>query len=128
MAAVGEALHALSLRLYNLGLRAPWLQTGIRSTPEWLHFLPDGTEYRKVAPGSQVVKAIIPGDVPQLVYNIRYYGRDYRRAGKYTSRTVATKEPFDFDKMYASAPLKPADIKEIPRPGAMVSRHEYPRQ
>lgn len=75
--------------------------------------------------------------------------RDYRRNSKYTARTVASKEPFDFDKvrvqeacqhactcthpmphdmlhahaqMYASAPVKPEDIKEVPRPEMMTHR------
>mmetsp|Transcript_2571 Transcript_2571/g.6865 ORF Transcript_2571/g.6865 Transcript_2571/m.6865 type:complete len:125 (+) Transcript_2571:86-460(+) len=122
MAAIQKALSSMMTSLYNMGLRAPWLVTGTRSTPDYVHFLPTGTEYRKHAPASQEVKAVIPGDVPQLVYNIRYYDRDYRRNNKYTMRTVATKEPFDFETMYASAPTKPSEIKDVPRPEFMTHR------
>lgn len=39
-----------------------------------------GTEYRRFSPGSQPVKAIIPHDVPQLVYDIKYFGASPRPA------------------------------------------------
>lgn len=51
MSDIGKALNKLMLTLYNSGLRAPWLLTGIRSVPEYLHYLPNGLEYRKNAPG-----------------------------------------------------------------------------
>jgi hypothetical protein len=48
--------------------------TGIASTPDYLPYLPPSTEYRKFAPGSQPVRAIIPHDVPQHVFDIKYFG------------------------------------------------------
>ncbi len=35
---------------------------------------------------SSMQTAIIPGDVPQLVYDIKYHTRDYRRHNTYTAR------------------------------------------
>jgi len=63
---------------------------------------------------SQPINAIIPHDVPELVYNTRYYGRDYRRNNKYSARTV-DRTPLDVDRMLASMPLTPEDIKFAPR-------------
>lgn len=100
--------------LYSLGVRRPWEITGLTSTSDYLHYLPKATEYRKFAPGSQPVKAIIPHDVPQYVYDIKYFVRDYRRNNKYTARTVTASEPLDTQKMFASAPLKPEDVKTAP--------------
>ena len=89
------------------------------------------------------VQAIIPHDSPRLVYDIKYAreslsydgdfldddlsrsllsARDYRRHGKYTSRAVDAKAPLDLDKMFASAPVLPAEVKEIARPPIMPNR------
>jgi hypothetical protein len=46
------------------------------------------------------VSAVVPHDVPALVYDTRYYGRDYRRNNKYTKRVV-DRTPLDVDKVRA---------------------------
>ncbi|PNH05088.1 hypothetical protein TSOC_008684 [Tetrabaena socialis] len=117
-----EVLKSLGGLLARIGLKEPWKMTGVRSLPDFEHYLPVGFEYRKFAPGNQPVKAIIPRDPPKLIYDIKYFVRDYRRNNKYTARTVDTKTPFDFEKMYASAPLKPEEVKNVPRPDIMPTR------
>lgn len=112
----------VSQLLARLGAKKPWEITGIASTPDYLDYLPKAGEYRKFAPGSQPVKAIIPHDVPQHIFDTKYFVRDYRRNSKYTARVVETKTPFDFSKLYADAPLKPEDVKYIPTPGLVQDR------
>lgn len=101
--------------------KKPWEVTGIASTADYLEYLPTGTEYRKISPGSQPVKAQVVHDVPQLVYNTRYYVRDYRRHNSYTARTV-DHSPLDVDKIIAALPLKPEDISYAPLPESVKDR------
>lgn len=115
MASVQVALYNVCKSLYNMGMRAPWLMTGIRSDPAYEHFMPNGEGYRVVAPASRPEKPIIPGDVPQLVYATKYWERDFRRNSKYVARTVKGGEGLDVSKMFASAPTKPEQIVEIVR-------------
>ncbi|KAG2452783.1 hypothetical protein HYH02_003013 [Chlamydomonas schloesseri] len=116
---MAEALKALEKVLLRI---APWRMTGIRSIPEFEHYLPMGLEYRKFSPGTQPVKAVVPHDAPKLVYDIKYFVRDYRRNNKYTARTVDAKTTFDFDKLYAGMPTKPEQVKNVPRPLVMPTR------
>lgn len=95
------------------GIKRPWQITGIASTADYLDYLPKSGEYRKHSPGSQPVDAIIPHDVPQFVFNTRYYVRDYRRHNKYTMRTV-DRAPLDLEKMLSGLPLKPEDVTYSP--------------
>uniref|UniRef100_A0A7S0R5J3 Uncharacterized protein n=1 Tax=Chlamydomonas leiostraca TaxID=1034604 RepID=A0A7S0R5J3_9CHLO len=107
--------------LYKVGIKEPWFWSGSWTNPDFLHFLPSGHEYRKVAPGSQLVKAKVPHDHPSLVYDIKYHVRDYRRNNIWKARTVDAK-PFDFSKMFADAPLTPKELKEVPIPAMMPTR------
>ncbi|GFH26240.1 uncharacterized protein HaLaN_24354 [Haematococcus lacustris] len=116
-----KALEKVRNALYSIGLREPWKVTGSWTVPDYLHYMPDGTQYRKVSPGSQPIKAIIPHDHASLVYDIKYHPRDFRRNNKFTARTLDTK-PYDFDKMFASAPLTPSQLKLVERPGLMPTR------
>ncbi|KXZ49771.1 hypothetical protein GPECTOR_19g222 [Gonium pectorale] len=116
------ALQALKRVLYSVGIKEPWKMTGVRSLPDYEHYMPMGLEYRKFSPGTQPVKAVIPHDSPRLVYDIKYFVRDYRRNNKYTMRQVDTKIPFDFEKLFAAAPLKPEEVKFVPRPAVMPTR------
>ncbi|KAJ9506619.1 hypothetical protein QJQ45_018323 [Haematococcus lacustris] len=93
-----KALEKVRNALYSIGLREPWKVTGSWTVPDYLHYMPDGTQYRKVSPGSQPIKAIIPHDHASLVYDIKYHPRDFRRNNKFTARTLDTK-PYDFDKV-----------------------------
>eukprot|EP00775_Hariotina_reticulata_P003065 gene3065-3345_t len=79
------------------GIKKPWQITGIASTADYLDYLPSASEYRKHSPGNQPVKAQIPHDVPQYVFNTRYYVRDYRRNNQYAARTV-DRAPLDVEK------------------------------
>jgi hypothetical protein len=45
---MAEALKALEKVLLRI---APWRMTGVRSIPEFEHYLPMGLEYRKFSPG-----------------------------------------------------------------------------
>jgi hypothetical protein len=119
---LGTRAWAFCEKLYAMGIRAPWLMTGHRSVPDFMPYMPSGHDYRKHAPGSQPVTAIIPGDNPSLVYDIKYHVRDYRRNNKYVARTCDVKTPLDVDKMFQSAPLKPEDVKEVERPDMMPTR------
>ncbi|KAF6259746.1 hypothetical protein COO60DRAFT_1638175 [Scenedesmus sp. NREL 46B-D3] len=107
------------------GVKKPWEITGIASTADYLEYLPGADEFRKHAPGSQPIKAVIPHDVPQLVFNTRYYVRDYRRHNKYSMRKV-DRSPLDFSQvravveLMASMPIKPEDVSYAPR-SAMVN-------
>lgn len=74
MAEVTKTLVAVRDALYKVGIKEPWKMTGSWSIPEFLHFLPTGREYRKISPGSQPVKAVVPHDAPSLVYDIKYFG------------------------------------------------------
>ncbi|GAB4819643.1 hypothetical protein N2152v2_006689 [Parachlorella kessleri] len=73
MKRVGDALR-------GLGIRPPWAFTGPVSTPEYLNHLPVATEYRKHAPGSQPLRAVVPQAEPDRIYDIKYFVRDTRRA------------------------------------------------
>ncbi|GIL66046.1 hypothetical protein Vafri_19594 [Volvox africanus] len=119
--AAKNALKALKDVLYRVGIKEPWKMTGVRSLPDYEHYMPTGLEYRKFSPGTQPVKARVPHDAPKLVYDIKYFVRDYRRNNKYTARTV-DKSPFDFEKMFADAPVKPEEVKFVPRPATMPTR------
>lgn len=44
-------LKTLKDVLYRVGLKEPWKMTGVRSLPEYEHYLPKGLEYRKFSPG-----------------------------------------------------------------------------
>jgi len=122
MSSVTKTLASVREALYKVGLKEPWRVTGAWSLPDFQHFLPSGHEYRKHSPGSQTVKAKIPHDSPRLVFDIKYFVRDHRRNNKYMARTVDAKTPFDFDKMFASAPVKPEDVQMLPSPGVMPTR------
>lgn len=122
MAAAEGVLQKVGALLSRLGAKKPWEITGIASTPDYLEYLPPATEYRRFAPGSQPVKAIIPHDVPQHVFDIKYFVRDYRRNNKYTARAVGFKEPYNFSKLYERAPLKPEDVTYIARPATVQDR------
>lgn len=117
-----KALKSVVDGLAKVGIKAPWRYTGSWTTPDYLHYLPTASEYRRVAPGSNTVKAKVPSDHPSLVYDIKYFVRDHRRSSSYTARTVDAKTGFDFDKMFANAPLKPEEVKTIPRPPVMPTR------
>lgn len=99
-----------TLARFLKGIKKPWEFTGLTSTVDYLEYLPSPEEYRKHSPGSQPVSAIVPHDVPALVYDTRYYGRDYRRNNKYVARTV-DRTPLDADKMVASLPLTPEEVQ-----------------
>eukprot|EP00882_Tetradesmus_deserticola_P001535 GHRQ01001657.1.p1 GENE.GHRQ01001657.1~~GHRQ01001657.1.p1 ORF type:complete len:115 (+),score=38.10 GHRQ01001657.1:240-584(+) len=103
------------------GVKKPWEMTGIASTADYLDYLPGADEFRKHAPGSQPIKAVIPHDVPELVFNTRYYVRDYRRHNKYSMRKV-DRSPLDFSQLMSSMPLKPEDVSYAPRSGLVNDR------
>nr|7ARC_r Chain r, B14.5a [Polytomella sp. Pringsheim 198.80]7ARD_r Chain r, B14.5a [Polytomella sp. Pringsheim 198.80] len=107
---------------YSVGLKEPWKMTGIRSLPDFEYYLPFGLTYRGISPGNQPIKAVVPHDVPKLVYDIKYFARDYRRNNSYTVRSVDSKTPFDYSKVFGSAPLKPADVKTVRIPEVMPHR------
>lgn len=120
--AVKKALETVGKVASAVGLKKPWEITGIASTPDYFEYLPTARDYRRHAPGSQPVKAIIPHDVPQQVYDIKYYVRDYRRNSKYTARTVSASAPLDVEKLFKQAPLKPEDVKYTSRPDIINNR------
>jgi len=93
-----KGLMAVRQQFHKMGIKEPWLMTGAWSAPDHQHFLWDGTHYRAISPGSQPIKARVPHDPPQLVYDIKYFVRDDRRNNKWLARTV-DKKPFDFDKV-----------------------------
>lgn len=74
-----------------------------------------------LARSSQPVQAIIPSDVPALVYNTRYYVRDYRRNNHYARRTVG-RAPLDMKALLASMPRTPEDVSYAPRAGMVQDR------
>ncbi|KAG2491735.1 hypothetical protein HYH03_009898 [Edaphochlamys debaryana] len=115
-------LKSLMNTLYGFGFKEPWRMTGVRSLPDFEHYLPKGTEYRKFSPGNQPVKAKIPHDPPKLVYDIKYFVRDYRRNNKYTARTVDSKTEFDFQKLFNEMPVKPDQVKTVPMPATTPHR------
>ncbi|GFR52300.1 hypothetical protein Agub_g14837 [Astrephomene gubernaculifera] len=117
-----KVLKSVRDALYRVGIKEPWKMTGIRSIPEYEDYMPMGLEFRKFAPGTQPVKAVIPHDSPKLVYDIKYFTRDYRRNNKYTARTVDSKTTFDFEKLYAGMPVKPEEVKLVSRPDVMPHR------
>lgn len=45
------ALKSLKELFYRIGIKEPWKMTGVRSLPDYEHYLPKGHEYRKFAPG-----------------------------------------------------------------------------
>mmetsp|Transcript_16357 Transcript_16357/g.28044 ORF Transcript_16357/g.28044 Transcript_16357/m.28044 type:complete len:139 (-) Transcript_16357:314-730(-) len=118
LAGAGKAVYS-----GNLGLKEmrPWKLTGSWTEPDYMHYLPSGLEYRKISPGSNPIKAIVPHTPPSLVYDIKYFVRDDRRKTFYTARTVDA-TPFDFSKMFGKAPLKPEQLVEIPTPPMMPTR------
>ncbi len=46
-----NALKSLANTLARVGIKEPWKMTGVRSLPDYQHYLPQGLEYRKVSPG-----------------------------------------------------------------------------
>ena len=44
-------LKSLKEALYRVGIKEPWKMTGVRSLPDYEHYLPKGLEYRKFSPG-----------------------------------------------------------------------------
>jgi hypothetical protein len=119
---IGSILKSIGQALARMGLKKPWEISGPRASPEFVEFLPQTGDYRKNAPGSTGVVAIVPFEPPEFVYDIKYHVRDYRRNNWYAPSTVKTSEPFDFEKMYANAPLKPEDVKLEAPVGAMPTR------
>ncbi|PRW56712.1 hypothetical protein C2E21_4424 [Chlorella sorokiniana] len=75
-----SALGKLKDALARVGIKAPWAYTGPLSSPEYLNHLPRATEYRRIAPVSQPLRASIPQSETDRVYDIKYYVRDSRRA------------------------------------------------
>lgn len=50
MNAVVSLLNTVGKIFYSVGIKEPWKMTGVRSIPEYLHYMPSGLEYRAVAP------------------------------------------------------------------------------
>lgn len=80
MSQKGGVLQKLKQALKGFGIKAPWAYTGPVSTPEYLQHLPRATEYRRVAPQSQPIRAMVPQAELDRVYDIKYYVRDTRKA------------------------------------------------
>ncbi|KAK9819806.1 hypothetical protein WJX72_002645 [[Myrmecia] bisecta] len=82
-----KALATVKNFLSKLPVKAPWKSTGVASSPEFLSHLPVATEYRVHSPGSQPVRPAVPQAETKLVYDIKYYTRDTRRAGQLVGGT-----------------------------------------
>ena len=50
MNAVMSIFSSVGKMFYAVGLKEPWKMTGVRSIPEYIHYMPNGLEYRAVAP------------------------------------------------------------------------------
>eukprot|EP00798_Chlamydomonas_sp_ICE-L_P031867 gene31867-7074_t len=120
MANIQKQLFNSLIVIEKAGIKPPWKVMGCWSNPDFLPFMPTGNEYRKFSPGNPPVKAIIPHNDGNC-YDIKYYNKDFRRAGTFAARTVDT-SPFDFEKMFAAFPTKPEDLKEVARPEFMPTR------
>jgi hypothetical protein len=97
----GKALASVRNALSNLSklrIVSPFKITGVASDPEFKHYLPQAPDYRVHAPASQPVRAVVPQADPKLVYDIKYWTRDTRRAHMLVGGTNVTElvtETFD---------------------------------
>ncbi|MEW5307984.1 MAG: hypothetical protein WDW36_010350 [Sanguina aurantia] len=121
-----KVIKNVAERLNSIGVKPPWRYTGTWSLPTYLHYTASGLDYKKFSPGSPPIKAIVPHTPPKMVYDIKYYVRDFRRNNTYSASKIETNKPFDFAAMYAKAPLTPADVAGpetmVLRPPTMPTR------
>lgn len=66
----------------------PWEVTGPTASPEFLESQSLALEYRKFAPASYPVRAILENTRPDRIYNIAYYPHDRRRLVVVKEKTV----------------------------------------
>lgn len=75
----GKAVAAVGNLLSKVGIKAPWKITGVASTAEFRDYMPLAGEFRKHAPASQPIRAVVPFAETSRIYDIRYSNRDNRR-------------------------------------------------
>ena len=104
--------------------------TGVASSPEFASYIPPATEYRRHAPGSQPIKAVVPQARPERIYDIKYWPRDERRAGQLVGGTNRRHvEEVKYDVTAADEKFDAAPVFAVGKPhrwGKKVPLLEYP--
>jgi len=104
--------------------------TGVASSPEFASYIPPATEYRKHAPGSQPIKAVVPHARPERIYDIKYWPRDARRAGQVVGGTNKRHvEESRYDVTAADEKFDAAPVFAVGKPhrwGKKVPLLDYP--
>jgi len=72
-------------------LKMPWEITGPCSDPEYENAVPNALDYRPFSPASAPVRVYVPSADPELVFDIKYFPRDYKRNFKDRKRVVLSK-------------------------------------